>query len=129
MGPSVKGIDPPSGTPGRTAGRGANRHGAGVQSFQRERDEGALIERSAEASTWRRWREAPRVCLSARSLRSTLSVALVVGTVLFAINQLDVVVGGRATRLVWLKVALTYVVPFLVANYGLLVGSRRPVDA
>jgi len=55
-------------------------------------------------------------------LAETIRVALVVGTVLFAINQLDVVLAGKAT---WLKAALTYLVPFLVANYGLLVGSRR----
>ena len=67
-----------------------------------------MIGGPAEASTWRRWREALRVCLSARSLRSTLAVALVVGTVLSAINQLDVVVAGRATGRVWLKAALTY---------------------
>lgn len=78
-----------------------------------------------ERVTWRRWQEVPRLCLSARSLRSTLAVALVVGTVLFAINQLDVVVAGRAIGRLWLKVGLTYVVPFLVANYGLLVGAHR----
>lgn len=78
-----------------------------------------------EPATWRTWREVPRLCFSAPSLRSTLAVALVVGTVLFAINQLDAVVAGRATGRVWLKAGLTYVVPFLVANYGLLAGARR----
>jgi len=58
-------------------------------------------------------------------LAETIRVALVVGTVLFAINQLDVVLAGKATWATWLKAALTYLVPFLVANYGLLVGSRR----
>ena len=78
-----------------------------------------------EPATWRTWREVPRLCFSARSLRSTVAVALVVGTVLFIINQLDVVAAGHATGRVWLKSALTYVVPFLVANYGLLIGARR----
>jgi hypothetical protein len=68
-----------------------------------------------------------RLSLRPRSLRSTLAVALLVGTVLFAINQLDVVLAGRATGSVWLKAGLTYVVPFLVANYGLLVGARTEV--
>lgn len=72
----------------------------------------------------RAWREVVRSCLRWRSLRSTLAVALLVGTVLFAINQLDVVLAGRATGGVWLKAGLTYVVPFLVANYGVIVGSR-----
>jgi len=46
------------------------------------------------------------------------------GTVLFAINQLDVLLAGRATGLTWLKVALTYLVPFLVSNYGVLSATR-----
>ena len=60
----------------------------------------------------------------ANNLRRTVAVALLVGTVLFAINQLDIVIGGRATPVTWLKIALTYLVPFCVANYGLLVGVR-----
>lgn len=58
-------------------------------------------------------------------LAQTIRVAVAVGTVLFTINQLDVVLAGMATWVAWLKAALTYLVPFLVANYGLLVGSRR----
>jgi hypothetical protein len=42
------------------------------------------------------------------------------------INQLDVVLAGRATLAVWLKAGLTYLVPFCVANWGILVASRRP---
>lgn len=60
----------------------------------------------------------------ANNLRRTVAVALLVGTVLFAINQLDVVIAGRATQGTWLKIALTYLVPFCVANYGLVVGAR-----
>jgi hypothetical protein len=67
-----------------------------------------------------------RCCLSARNLVRTASIAAVVGTGLFAINQLDVVVAGHATARVWLKIGLTYAIPFLVANYGVLMGSRRP---
>ena len=58
-------------------------------------------------------------------LTRTLLVALVVGTVLFSINQLDVVLAGEATTATWVKSAVTYLVPFCVANYGLLTGSRR----
>lgn len=57
-------------------------------------------------------------------LRRTIRLTCVIGTVLFVINQLDVVLAGRATTATWLKTALTYVVPFVVANYGVLVGSR-----
>ena len=58
-------------------------------------------------------------------LRQTIRIALVVGTVLFVINQLDVVIRGAATPVVWLKIALTYVVPFCVSNLGILIASRR----
>jgi hypothetical protein len=64
--------------------------------------------------------------LSRRShLKRTIAVALVVGTVLFCINQLDVVVRGQATVVVWLKCALTYLVPFCVSNYGIAVATHR----
>lgn len=80
--------------------------------------------------TWGTWREALRLCFLPANLKSTLAVAVLVGTVLFAINQLDVVLAGHATGLVWLKVGLTYVVPFCVANYGLLVGTHgQALDA
>ena len=65
------------------------------------------------------------VISQADNLRRTVGVALVVGTVLFVINQLDSVVTGRATAATWTRVVLTYLVPFCVANYGLLVGQRR----
>lgn len=55
-------------------------------------------------------------CLDAALLRRSAMVALVVGTALVAINQGDVILAGGVPKL-W-KVALTYVVPFLVATYG-----------
>ena len=65
------------------------------------------------------------VCVRPAHLRRTVAVALVIGTVLFVINQLDVVVGGHATATTWLKVGLTYLVPFCVANYGIVVASHH----
>ena len=60
-------------------------------------------------------------------LRRTIRIALVVGSVLFAINQLDVVLRGDATAFVWFKIGLTYVVPFCVSNAGILIATRtRP---
>jgi hypothetical protein len=79
-----------------------------------------------EAPTWSAWREAPSVVLYRPHLRKTIRIALIVGTVLFVINQLDVVVRGAATPVVWLKVVLTYLVPFCVSNLGILIASRRP---
>jgi hypothetical protein len=63
--------------------------------------------------------------VDAAHLRQTITIALVVGTVLFAINQLDVVLRGDATALVWIKTAITYLVPFGVSNAGILVATHR----
>jgi hypothetical protein len=41
------------------------------------------------------------------------------------VNQADVVFGGRATAWTWVKIGLSYSVPFFVANYGIVLGSRR----
>src|ERR671911_355349 len=49
------------------------------------------------------------------------AIAVVVGTVLFCINQLDVVLRGDAGTVVWVKSAVTYVVPFCVSCAGVLV--------
>ena len=61
-------------------------------------------------------------------LRKTISIALLVGSILFCINQLDVVLRGKATALTWFKSGLTYLVPFCVSNYGILVATHRKAD-
>jgi hypothetical protein len=55
-----------------------------------------------------------------------VAIALVVGTILFSINQLDVVLRGEANTVVWVKAAVTYLVPFCVSYAGVLVGTRSP---
>jgi hypothetical protein len=47
-----------------------------------------------------------------------------VGTVLFAINQLDVVLAGQLTPVVAAKIALTYAVPYSVSTYSALEVNR-----
>lgn len=54
-----------------------------------------------------------------------LRVALVVGTILFAINQLDAVLRGEVTFVLAAKIALTYLVPYGVSTYSALEASRR----
>lgn len=58
-------------------------------------------------------------------LVKTVLTALVVGTVLVAINQGDISLRGETTPVTYLKIALTYVVPFCVSNFGILVATRR----
>jgi hypothetical protein len=68
------------------------------------------------------FREAWRRTFEGRSARRSLAVALVVGTALNAINQGPEVAAGHWPVL-W-KLALTYVVPFLVASYGTFAAFR-----
>jgi hypothetical protein len=57
-------------------------------------------------------------------LRRSLSIALVVGSVLVAINQGDALLSGHWERALAWKVPLTYLVPFVVATWGALLNSR-----
>jgi hypothetical protein len=76
-------------------------------------------------ATWATWREALAVLAQRRLLRRTATIAIVVGTVLFAINQLDVVLRGDANAVVWVKSAVTYVVPFCVSCAGVLAATHQ----
>lgn len=69
-------------------------------------------------------RDALGICLRPEHLRRTLTIALVVGTILTAINQADVIVRGDATTTTLAKAVLNYLVPFVVSNLGLLAGAR-----
>ncbi len=73
-------------------------------------------------------REALRICFRREHLRRTVKIALVVGTVLTLINQLDVILKGDATSLTWVKAGLNYCVPFIVSNLGLLAGKRAEAE-
>jgi hypothetical protein len=77
------------------------------------------------AQRWSRLVEISRICLDVRNLTRCITVALIVGTILCLINQADVVFGGRATTSTWIKIGLSYLVPFFVANYGIVFASQR----
>jgi hypothetical protein len=72
--------------------------------------------------------DALRIVFRPEHLRRTVKIALVVGTILTLINQLDVILEGHATTLTWLKCALNYCVPFIVSNLGLLAGKRAEIE-
>ena len=69
-------------------------------------------------------REALRRTLTGAALRRSLLVALAIGTILNLINQGPELWSGQP--LVLWKLALTYVVPFLVASYGSYAAFRSP---
>jgi hypothetical protein len=62
------------------------------------------------------WKLACACALSDGVPRRSFYVALVVGTVLNLINQGDAMLGAGSID--WLKIALTYCVPYLVCTYG-----------
>lgn len=63
-----------------------------------------------------------RYCCQPRHLRRTLTIAVIVGVILTAINQLDVILGGEATAVTAMKAGMNFIVPFIVSNVGLLSG-------
>lgn len=58
-------------------------------------------------------------------LRRSFLTALVVGTLLTAINQGPAIVAGNLPGSLTWKIPLTYCVPFGVATWGALINSRR----
>jgi len=75
-----------------------------------------------EGERWAGVVDAFRYCARRDHLRRTVRIALVVGVVLTAINQLDVILAGDSTSATWVKCGLNFVVPFVVSNLGLLSG-------
>jgi hypothetical protein len=80
---------------------------------------------AAAAPTWSTPLEALRVVFLRTTLRRTIPIALVVGTILSLINQAGVVFGGEATLVTWLRVGANYLVPFCVSSLGFLSATRR----
>ena len=63
-----------------------------------------------------RWQTIWQCIIAPGVPRRSLAAAVAVGTLLNLINQGDALFSGR--RLDWLKLALTYIVPYCVATYG-----------
>ena len=57
--------------------------------------------------------------------RRSLFVALIVGTVLNLINQGDALLGSMPIN--WLKIILTYFVPYAVCTYGAVSSQLRKI--
>lgn len=78
--------------------------------------------------TWSTWPEAVSVVCYPPHLRKTVAIALIVGTVSYCIDQLQVVLRAVATTPVWIKSAITYLVPSCASNAGVPVASRVADD-
>lgn len=51
-------------------------------------------------------------------VRRSLKVGAVVGTILVTINQGDALINGTLSSEVWVKILLTYCVPYCVSTYA-----------
>ncbi len=71
-------------------------------------------------------RSAIQRSFSGSVLKRSLGVSAVVGTALTAINHGDAILAGETPDLV--KVALTYLVPFVVASYGAYAAFAANID-
>lgn len=56
-------------------------------------------------------------------MRRCLPTAVVVGTILSAINQGAVILGGDAATSTWIRVLLNYITPYIVASIGFVSGA------
>jgi hypothetical protein len=79
----------------------------------------------AGAPSWRTPREGLHVVFLRSTLRKTIKIALVVGTILSLINQGHLIFEGKATTLTWVRVVANYIVPFCVSSTGILTVTRR----
>jgi hypothetical protein len=81
-----------------------------------------LAGEAAALTGWRFWYV---TCSRRANLRRTVRIALVVGTVLTAINQGDVLLGGEGTPATAIKIPINFLVPFVVSNLGVISGARN----
>ena len=74
----------------------------------------------ATVPPWRTARDAVVLIVQGVTYRTASRVALVVGTILSAVNQGTVIANGSAVATTWVRVAINYVVPYTVASIGYL---------
>lgn len=67
----------------------------------------------------------PCALLHKPMLKRSAIASVVVGTILTALNQGDLLLSGQWNSALYWKIPLTYCVPFLVATYGALTNSQR----
>jgi hypothetical protein len=75
---------------------------------------------------WSTWPQALRLLATGRTARPALPVALVVGTLLSAVNQTGAIMGGRLDAATLARVLANFAIPYLVSSIGLLSAHRSP---
>ena len=80
---------------------------------------------SASVPSWTTWREAFVVVRQPAHLKKTITIAVVIGSIFVAVNQLPLILSGHADGVVFAKALLTYLTPLCVSNYSILVATRN----
>ncbi|HEX9505401.1 MAG TPA: nitrate/nitrite transporter NrtS [Acidimicrobiia bacterium] len=79
--------------------------------------------------TWSTPRECARLFAQGVTVRTAGRVAVIVGTILSAVNQGSTIVDGSTTWATWVRVGVNYCVPFIVASIGFLSACKvAPLD-
>jgi len=78
----------------------------------------------ASRPVWSTRRQELVLFLRGVTVRVAGRVAIVVGTILSAVNQGSVILAGDATGFTWTRIAVNYLIPFVVASFGYLAGCR-----
>jgi hypothetical protein len=73
-------------------------------------------------TTWVSYGDAARMFVRGITIPAASRIALVVGTWLSALNQGHFIADGHPP---WVKIALNYATPFVVASLGFLAARRR----
>lgn len=76
-------------------------------------------------TTWSSWGELLDIITAPANVKRSVTIALVIGTLFVAMNQLELILSGHATFVVWLKAGLTYLTPLCVSNLGMLSATYR----
>jgi hypothetical protein len=93
----------------------------------RERGVDVMVESGSRAANpvWVRPVDAIGLVLRGRTAHTAGPIAAVVGTVLSLVNQGDVIISGQANASTWVRIAVNYLVPFIVASVAYLSACRR----
>jgi hypothetical protein len=59
------------------------------------------------------------------AIRRSSIIAIIVGGIIIAVNQIDIILSGQIAPLVWLKMLITPCVPFCVSLYGAYLAYRN----
>lgn len=82
--------------------------------------------RDGQQDSWSTPFQACALVCCGRTARTAVPIALIVGTILSVVNQGAIIAAGDGTIGTWVRVAVNYLVPFVVSSIGWLSARRTP---